>query len=71
MTPESRNSDARVDVHYFANDSVNRFPWQRIHKQTIDVLLGYSDGTGVFCRPDPRLYNEDPMPAERITGKIS
>jgi hypothetical protein len=33
----------------------------------IEVLLSYNDGNSVFCGFAPRLYNEDPRPAE---GKI-
>jgi hypothetical protein len=31
---------------------------------TIDVLLNYNDGNGVFCGSVPRLYTEAPRPAE-------
>jgi uracil-DNA glycosylase len=30
----------------------------------------HNDGNGVFCGSAPRLYNEDPRPAERITERV-
>jgi hypothetical protein len=48
MTPESRNSGARVDVHY--RQRLGKHVPAATNKQaTIEVLLGYNDGNGVFC----------------------
>jgi hypothetical protein len=33
---------------------------------TIEILLGYNDGNGFFFWPSPRLYTEDPRPAESL-----
>jgi hypothetical protein len=38
---------------------------------TIEVLLGYDDVNGVFCRSAPRLYNEDPRPDKIIIEGVS
>jgi hypothetical protein len=46
------------------NDSVNKFPSVTNKQAIIDVFLCYNDGNSVFCWIAPRLYNEDPRPAE-------
>jgi hypothetical protein len=33
---------------------------------TLEVLVSYNDGNGVFCGSVSRLYNEDPRPTEII-----
>jgi hypothetical protein len=71
MMPESQNSGAGVNVHLLCNDSVITFPRQRIRKQqlrycwAIKMEIVFSVGSG------PRLYTEDPRPADRIIECVS
>jgi hypothetical protein len=52
------------------NDSVNRFPRQRINNETIEVFLAITMETVFSVEPAPRLYNEDSRPAGRIIERV-
>jgi hypothetical protein len=53
MTPESWNNGARRNRLLLCNDSINTYPWQRIHATTEEIL-----GSGVFYEVLLKLYNE-------------
>jgi hypothetical protein len=64
MTPESRNSGTR-------DDSVNRFPQQRIRNQQWMYCWDITTETVLSVGSAPRLYNENPRLAGVIIGGVS
>jgi hypothetical protein len=46
-------------------------PAARNKQATVQVLLSYNDGNGVFCWVLPEAYKKDPRPAERIIKGVS